>query len=134
MQTRCTWCAPTAARHLTAVRQDRTDDDRRADDSEITPAYGVSVTVELWRPGMPQPDKWANPTQVTYVIRVVDRSQIEGQTKTVLDSALAYRGRCRRFAARKTLDPLQNPGNQYVPRGCTSPRRWASTSCRRMRY
>lgn len=84
---------------------------------EITPAYGVSVTVELWRPGMPQPDKWANLTQVTYVMRVVDRSQIEGPTKTVLDSALRTVVDVEGSLLGKTLDPLLNPGNQYVPEG-----------------
>lgn len=84
---------------------------------EITPAYGVSVTVELWRPGMPQPDKWANLTQATYVMRVVDRSQIEGPTKTVLDSALRTVVDVEGSLLGKALDPLLNPGNQYVPEG-----------------
>ena len=66
---------------------------------------------------MPQPDKWANLTQVTYVMRVVDRSQIEGPTKTVLDSALRTVVDVEGSLLGKTLDPLLNPGNQYVPEG-----------------
>lgn len=56
--------------------------------SEITQPYGVDVGVELWKPGDPQPDPWANLTQPTYVVRVVDRSQVEGPTKTVFDSVI----------------------------------------------
>lgn len=55
---------------------------------EITAPYGVDVDVSLWEPGDPQPDAWANLTQPTYVVTVKDRSQIEGPTKTVLDSVL----------------------------------------------
>lgn len=85
--------------------------------SEITPAYGVDVKVSLWRPGMPQPDKWANLTQVTYVMTVKDRSQIEGPTKTILDSALRTVVDVEGSLLGKTLDPLLNPGGKYVPEG-----------------
>ncbi|AAN12578.1 minor tail protein [Mycobacterium phage Che9c] len=53
---------------------------------DLTKAYGVDVRVDLWRPGDPQPDRWANLTKPTYVVTVKDRSQISGPTKTVLDS------------------------------------------------
>lgn len=53
---------------------------------DLTKAYGVDVSVSLWRPGDPQPDPWANLTKPTYVVNVKDRSQIEGPTHTVLDS------------------------------------------------
>ncbi|UCR74393.1 minor tail protein [Mycobacterium phage Ritam007] len=53
-----------------------------------TRAYGVDTRVDLWRPGDPQPDKWARLDQPTYVFSTKDRSQIEGPTKTVLDSVL----------------------------------------------
>lgn len=64
--------------------------------SDITKAYGVDVRVDLWLPaGLngkmvddDQPDQWANLTQPTYVVTAKDRSQIEGPTKTVLDSVL----------------------------------------------
>lgn len=55
---------------------------------DITRAYGVVTDMSLWRPGDPQPDKWANLDQPTYVFKTFDRSQIEGPTKTVLDSVL----------------------------------------------
>lgn len=64
--------------------------------TDITRAYGVDTRMDLWLPaGLngtnvddPQPDPWANLTQPTYVFSATDRSQIEGPTKTVLDSVL----------------------------------------------
>jgi len=61
---------------------------------DITRAYGVSVTVDLWLPGDEQPDAYAKTfpaltlTQPTYVVRIVDRSQIVGPTGFVLDSVI----------------------------------------------
>lgn len=62
--------------------------------TDITRAYGVDVSVDLWLPGDDQPDYWTQNyaemrlTQPTYVVTVKDRSQITGPTKTVLDSAI----------------------------------------------
>lgn len=56
--------------------------------TDITRAYGVDVRVDLFMPGDEQPDRWANLDQPTYVVTAKDRSQIEGPTKTVLDSVL----------------------------------------------
>lgn len=56
--------------------------------ADLTGPYGIDVSMTLWEPGDPQPDEWANLTHPTYVVRVRDRSQIEGPTKTVLDSAI----------------------------------------------
>lgn len=61
---------------------------------DITRAYGITVTVDLWLPGDEQPDIYTktNPAlrlyQPTYVVKCVDRSQIVGPTGTVLDSVL----------------------------------------------
>lgn len=55
---------------------------------DITRAYGVDTRMDLWLPGDPQPDKWANLDQPTYVFSTKDRSNISGPTKTVLDSVL----------------------------------------------
>lgn len=83
----------------------------------ITKAYGVDVRVTLWRPGDPQPDKYANLTHPTYVMTVKDRSQIEGPTKTVLDSALRFLVDTQGSLLGKTLDPLLNPDGEYAPEG-----------------
>lgn len=62
--------------------------------ADITRAYGVSVEVNLWLPGDPQPDEWTEKfesrrlTQPTYVVTVKDRSQIKGPFGNVLDSAV----------------------------------------------
>lgn len=61
---------------------------------DITRSYGVHVRVDLWLPGDDQPDYWTQTfpalalTQPTYVVTVKDRSQIEGPTGTVIDSAV----------------------------------------------
>ena len=61
---------------------------------DITRSYGVHVRVDLWLPGDDQPDYWTKTfpalalTQPTYVVTVKDRSQIEGPTGTVIDSAV----------------------------------------------
>ena len=84
---------------------------------DITKAYGVDVRVYLWRPGMEQPDKYANLTHPTYVMTVKDRSQIEGPTKTALDSALRFLVDTQGSLLGKTLDPLLNPDGEYAPEG-----------------
>ena len=61
---------------------------------DITRAYGVTVTVELWLPGDEQPDAYAKAFpalalhQPTYVVKATDRSQIVGPTGTIIDSVL----------------------------------------------
>ena len=85
--------------------------------TDITKAYGVDVRVYLWRPGMPQPDKYANLTHVTYVMTCKDRSQVEGPTKTALDSALRFAVDAQGSLLGKTLDPLLNPDGEYAPEG-----------------
>lgn len=55
---------------------------------DITRAYGVDTQMDLWLPGDPQPDQWARLDTPTYVFSTKDRSQVEGPTKTVLDSVI----------------------------------------------
>lgn len=85
--------------------------------TEITPAYGVDVRVYLWRPGMPQPDRWANLEVPTYVMTVKDRSQIEGPTKTILDSALRGVVDLQGSLLGNILAPFLNPDGKYAPEG-----------------
>ena len=85
--------------------------------TEITPAYGVDVRVYLWMPGDPQPDQWANLDRPTYVMTCKDRSQVEGPTKTILDSALRLSVDVAGSLLGKTLDPLLNPDGKYAPEG-----------------
>ncbi|MCG7596365.1 hypothetical protein [Mycobacterium sp. PSTR-4-N] len=85
--------------------------------ADITKAYGVDVRIYLWLPGMEQPDKWANLDRPTYVMRVLDRSQIQGPTQTVLDSAVRFAVDVQGSLLGKTLDPLLNPDGVYAPEG-----------------
>lgn len=85
--------------------------------TETTPAFGVDVRVYLWRVGDPQPDRWANLEQPTYVMTVKDRSQIEGPTKTILDSALRTVVDVQGSLLGDTLEPLLNPQGAYAPDG-----------------
>jgi hypothetical protein len=56
---------------------------------EMVKATGIDVRVDLWLPGDPQPPNvYVTLTQPTYVVSVVDRSQITGPTGTVLDSVI----------------------------------------------
>lgn len=61
---------------------------------DVTRAYGVDTRVDLWLPGDPQPDWFTQNVpgmaldQPTYVFSTADRSQIEGPTKTVVDSVI----------------------------------------------
>ena len=55
---------------------------------DMTRAYGVDVRMDLWKPGDPQPDKWADLTQPTYVVTVRDRLPLTGPTGTVADSII----------------------------------------------
>jgi len=43
---------------------------------DVTRAYGVDVDMALWLPGDDQPDPYANLTQPTYVLKVVDRESV----------------------------------------------------------
>lgn len=56
--------------------------------TDLTGPYGVDVSMDLWEPGDEQPSKYSNLTVPTYVVRVRDRSQITGPTKSVLDAAI----------------------------------------------
>jgi hypothetical protein len=95
--------------------------------SDITRAYGVDARMDLWLPaGLngkqvddPQPDAWANLTLPTYVFSTVDRSQIEGPTKTVLDSVLRTIVDLEGSLLGNVLDPLINPRgpNPALPEG-----------------
>ncbi len=55
---------------------------------DVTRAYGVDTSMDLWLPGDEQPDQYAKLDQPTYVFSTRDRSQITGPTKTVADSVI----------------------------------------------
>lgn len=84
---------------------------------DISGPYGIDVDMALWLPGDEQPDEYANLDQPTYVVRVRDRSQIEGPTKTVLDSAIRTVVDLQGSLLGNALDPLLNPRGDYAPPG-----------------
>ncbi len=87
--------------------------------ADITKPYGVDCSLDLWLPGDPQPDQWANLDQPTYVFSTKDRSQITGPTQTVLDGVLRTVVDLEGSLLGNTLDPLLNPtgGNNGAPEG-----------------
>jgi hypothetical protein len=87
--------------------------------TDITRAYGVDTRMDLWLPGDPQPDEWANLDQPTYVFSTVDRSQITGPTGTVLDSVLRTVVDLEGSLFGGLLDPFLNPSgpNPALPEG-----------------
>jgi hypothetical protein len=79
---------------------------------DITRAYGVDTSMDLWLPGDPQPDAWANLTQPTYVFSTKDRSQIEGPFGNVLDSVLRTVVDLQGSLFGNVFDPFLNPKGQ----------------------
>ncbi len=79
---------------------------------DATKAYGVDTQMDLWLPGDPQPDRWANLNQPTYVFSTKDRLQIQGPTKTVLDSVLRTVVDLQGSILGRALDPILNPKGQ----------------------
>jgi hypothetical protein len=87
---------------------------------KLIKAYGVTVEVELWRPGDPAPDEWfpnPNRTSPCYVVRVNDRSGITGPTGTLLDGILFQVVNLQGGVLGGILDPFLNPDGEYAPEG-----------------
>jgi hypothetical protein len=86
---------------------------------DITRAYGVVTSVDLWLPGDPQPDRWGRLDSPTYLFKTFDRSQIEGPTKTVFDAVLRTVVDIEGSLLGKVLDPFLNPRgrNPALPEG-----------------
>lgn len=85
--------------------------------TDITRPYGVDVRVDLWRPGMPQPDPWANLNQPTYVVTVKDRSQVQGPTGTIIDSVLRTAVDLQGSFFGNQLAPIIGPASPWAPEG-----------------
>lgn len=84
---------------------------------KLVKSYGVTVDIELWLPGDPQPDKWANLSLPTYVVTVSDRSNVTGPTGTILDSVVKQFVTVEESVLGGVLKPLLNPQGQYAPVG-----------------
>lgn len=84
---------------------------------KLITGYGVTVEVELWLPGDPQPDSWANLSVPTYVVRVSDRSNVTGPTGTIIDSIVKQLVVLEGSVLGNVLDPFLNPQGVYAPDG-----------------
>ena len=84
---------------------------------KLVKSYGVTVDIELWLPGDPQPDKWADLKLPTYVVTVSDRSNVTGPTNTILDSVVKQLVTVEESVLGGVLKPLLNPSGQYAPVG-----------------
>lgn len=84
---------------------------------KLIKAYGVTVEVELWRPGDPQPDEWCTLKVPTYVVRVNDRSGVTGPTGTFIDGILTQVVNLQGGVLGGVLDPFLNPDGEYAPEG-----------------
>lgn len=84
---------------------------------KLITGYGVTVEIELWLPGDPQPDEWAKLSVPTYVVRTVDRSNVTGPTGTILDSIVKQLVVLEGSVLGNVLEPLLNPEGKYAPDG-----------------
>lgn len=84
---------------------------------KLVKSYGVTVDMELWLPGDPQPDVWANLALPTYVVKVTDRSNVTGPTNTILDSVVKQLVNLEESVLGGVLSPLLNPDGVYAPDG-----------------
>lgn len=84
---------------------------------KLITGYGITVEVELWLPGDPQPDEWSRLRLPTYVVRVSDRSNVTGPTGTILDSIVKQLVLIEGSVFGNVLAPFLNPRGEYAPDG-----------------
>lgn len=74
-------------------------------------AYGVTVSVDLWLPGDPQPDEWASLDQPTYVVTVKDRSNLTGPALGPLTGIVGDMVQIEGSIFGDVFSPFLNPNN-----------------------
>lgn len=84
---------------------------------KLMTGYGVTVDIELWLPGDPQPDQYARLNLPTYVVKVSDRSNVTGPTQTILDSVIKQVVTLERSVFGGVLEPFLNADGVYAPDG-----------------
>ena len=84
---------------------------------KLVKSYGVTVDMELWLPGDPQPDPFANLALPTYVVKVTDRSNVTGPPNTILDSVIKQLVTLEESVLGGVLAPFLNPDGLYAPDG-----------------
>lgn len=82
---------------------------------------GFTIEVSLWEPGMPQPDPFAELTNLlrvpTIVVDVKDRMSVTGFSGTFLDGFQRTFVDLAGSMFGEVLNPFLNPGNEYAPEG-----------------
>ncbi|OIN79771.1 hypothetical protein [Mycobacterium malmoense] len=79
---------------------------------------GLYPSMDLWRPGDPQPEGVAYPLQVpTLLFNLRNYSGVTGPTGTLVDGAIEDLVDFEGSLFGKLLAPFLNPGNEYVPPG-----------------
>ncbi|WP_078321141.1 hypothetical protein [Mycobacteroides chelonae] len=78
---------------------------------------GLSVEVNLWMPGEPQPHPTANLRVPTIVVDVKDRMGVIGPTGTFFDGILRVLVDLQDSVFGEILKPFLNPDNEYAPDG-----------------
>ncbi|ORV92806.1 hypothetical protein AWC11_07330 [Mycobacterium interjectum] len=79
---------------------------------------GLYPSMDLWRPGDPQPEGLFYPLTVpTLVFNLRDYSGVTGPTKTVADGLIEDLVDLEGGILGNLLAPFLNPGNEYVPPG-----------------
>ena len=84
---------------------------------KLIKGYGITVEVNLWLPGDPQPDAWSKLSVPTYVVKVTDRSNVTGPTGTILDSIIKQLVTLEESVLGGVLQPFLNPNGVYAPDG-----------------
>ena len=96
---------------------------------DVTRAYGVDTSMDLWLPGDPQPDKWAKLSQPTYVFstRTAARSPARRKQSRMRSSAPWS------TSAGHSASWAHSSAKSRASMECSRPRSSASTSSRRGR-
>lgn len=84
---------------------------------KLIKGYGITVEINLWLPGDPQPDAHSRLNVPTYVVKVSDRSNVTGPTGTILDSVVKQIVTLEESVLGGVLAPFLNPQGKYSPDG-----------------
>jgi hypothetical protein len=86
--------------------------------AQVCKDTGITVTMQLWLPGDPQPKGLrATLTQATIVMDAKSNLNVTGPTGTFLDGILQTAVDLENSALGQVLAPFLNPSHEYAPQG-----------------
>jgi hypothetical protein len=86
--------------------------------AQVVKDTGITVTMQLWLPGDPQPPGLLVPLQVpTIVMDAKSNLNVTGPTGTFLDGILQDTVDLGTSVLGQVLDPFLNPNSEYAPQG-----------------